>query len=46
VHPDAVFAARDLGRIGTALYDASDADGVTRFARPGGNDDAIAHVEA
>jgi hypothetical protein len=46
VHPDAVFATRDLGRIGAALHDASDDRRVPWFARPGGDDDAIADLEA
>ena len=46
MHPDAILAACDLGRIGATLDDGDDDDGVTRLAGFRGEDDAIAEVEA
>jgi hypothetical protein len=46
MQPYAILAARDLCRIGAALDDAGDDDGVPRRARLGGDDDAVADAEA
>src|SRR4051812_44252624 len=42
---DAILAARDLGRIGAALGDGGDDDGVAGLAGAGRDDDAITDVQ-
>lgn len=41
MQPDAVLAARDLGRIGAPADDCTDADGVAGGFGCGGDDDPI-----
>ena len=45
VQPDAILAARDLGRIGAPLDDRGDDDAVARHARLGREDDMVADAE-
>jgi hypothetical protein len=45
MQPDAILAARDLGRVGATLDDGGDDGAVARHPRLGRDDDAVADAE-